>query len=196
MCQTAEQYLNEVVKHAVITVRSVPAYYNDALRQATKAAGTIAGLDVPRVINEPTAAALAYGFDRANNCVIAVYDLGGGTFDISILEMQKGVFEVKSTNGDTHLGVDRPPQYLLGEFKKESGIDPSKAHGHPAYPRDRKEGQDRALVHHLDRGQPSLHHRQRFRTQGHQHQATPIPVRVPRRSLRPEDRRSLQEGVG
>lgn len=110
--------------HAVITV---PAYFNDAQRQATKDAGEIAGLDVLRVINEPTAAALAYGLDRADNSVIAVYDLGGGTFDISILEMQKGVFEVKSTNGDTHLGGEDFDvvlvDYILAEFKKAEGMD-------------------------------------------------------------------------
>lgn len=106
---------------------TVPAYFNDAQRQATKDAGQIAGLDVLRVINEPTAAALAYGLDRADSSVIAVYDLGGGTFDISILEMQKGVFEVKSTNGDTHLGGEDFDvvlvEHLLKEFKSESGID-------------------------------------------------------------------------
>ena len=105
---------------------TVPAYFNDAQRQATKDAGQIAGLDVLRVINEPTAAALAYGLDRADSCVIAVYDLGGGTFDISILEMQKGVFEVKSTNGDTHLGGEdfdiTLVDHILNEFQKESGI--------------------------------------------------------------------------
>ncbi|OJT08051.1 Heat shock 70 kDa protein [Trametes pubescens] len=123
MRETAEQYLGKKVNHAVVTV---PAYFNDAQRQATKDAGTIAGLDVLRVINEPTAAALAYGLDRADNSVIAVYDLGGGTFDISILEMQKGVFEVKSTNGDTHLGGEDFDnvlvQHILDEFKKESGL--------------------------------------------------------------------------
>lgn len=106
---------------------TVPAYFNDAQRQATKDAGQIAGLDVLRVINEPTAAALAYGLDRADNSVIAVYDLGGGTFDISILEMQKGVFEVKSTNGDTHLGGEDFDvvlvEHILNEFKKEASID-------------------------------------------------------------------------
>jgi molecular chaperone DnaK len=111
-------------RHAVITV---PAYFNDAQRQATKAAGQIAGLDVLRVINEPTAAALAYGLDKTTNSVVAVYDLGGGTFDISILEMQSGVFEVKSTNGDTHLGGEDFDvvlvEHILNEFKKESGID-------------------------------------------------------------------------
>lgn len=110
--------------HAVITV---PAYFNDAQRQATKDAGQIAGLDVLRVINEPTAAALAYGLDRSDSSVIAVYDLGGGTFDISILEMQKGVFEVKSTNGDTHLGGEDFDivlvDFILNEFKKDTGVD-------------------------------------------------------------------------
>ena len=115
---------NHLHSHAVVTV---PAYFNDAQRQATKDAGQIAGLDVLRVINEPTAAALAYGLDRSDNSVIAVYDLGGGTFDISILEMQKGVFEVKSTNGDTHLGGEDFDivlvNHILNEFKKESGMD-------------------------------------------------------------------------
>jgi molecular chaperone DnaK len=124
MKETAQQFLNKNVNHAVITV---PAYFNDAQRQATKDAGQIAGLDVLRVINEPTAAALAYGLDRSDSSVIAVYDLGGGTFDISILEMQKGVFEVKSTNGDTHLGGEDFDivlvDHILNEFKKESGID-------------------------------------------------------------------------
>ena len=117
--------VNDVLlSHAVVTV---PAYFNDAQRQATKNAGQIAGLDVLRVINEPTAAALAYGLDRVDSSVIAVYDLGGGTFDISILEMQKGVFEVKSTNGDTHLGGEdfdvMLVEYILAEFKKETGVD-------------------------------------------------------------------------
>ncbi|KAG2073715.1 heat shock protein [Suillus decipiens] len=124
MRETCEQFFNKKVNHAVITV---PAYFNDAQRQATKDAGQIAGLEVLRVINEPTAAALAYGLDRADSSVIAVYDLGGGTFDISILEMQKGVFEVKSTNGDTHLGGEDFDiillNHILAEFKKESGID-------------------------------------------------------------------------
>ncbi|CAL1711403.1 unnamed protein product [Somion occarium] len=127
MRSTAEQFLNKKVNHAVVTV---PAYFNDAQRQATKDAGQIAGLDVLRVINEPTAAALAYGLDRADSSVIAVYDLGGGTFDISILEMQKGVFEVKSTNGDTHLGGEDFDivlvNHLLNEFKKEHGLDLTK----------------------------------------------------------------------
>jgi molecular chaperone DnaK len=124
MKETAENYLGEKVTQAVITV---PAYFNDAQRQATKDAGKIAGLEVLRIINEPTAAALAYGFDKSGNKTIAVYDLGGGTFDISILEIGDGVFEVKATNGDTFLGGEdfdtKILNYLIDEFKKESGID-------------------------------------------------------------------------
>ncbi|MBZ4643065.1 MAG: molecular chaperone DnaK [Deferribacteres bacterium] len=122
--KTAEEYLGETVTDAVITV---PAYFNDAQRQATKDAGKIAGLNVLRIINEPTAAALAYGLDKKKDEKIAVYDLGGGTFDISILELGDGVFEVKSTNGDTYLGGDdfdiRIVNWLIDEFKKETGID-------------------------------------------------------------------------
>jgi molecular chaperone DnaK len=124
MKETAEAYLGEKVTQAVITV---PAYFNDSQRQATKDAGKIAGLDVLRIINEPTAAALAYGLDKKNTGTIAVYDLGGGTFDISILEIGDGVFEVKSTNGDTFLGGEdfdmRLVDYLADEFKKDQGID-------------------------------------------------------------------------
>jgi molecular chaperone DnaK len=124
MKETAESYLGQKVEQAVITV---PAYFNDAQRQATKDAGKIAGLEVLRIINEPTAAALAYGLEKKNGETIAVYDLGGGTFDISILEIGDGVFEVKSTNGDTFLGGEdfdmRIVDYLANEFKKESGID-------------------------------------------------------------------------
>jgi molecular chaperone DnaK len=128
MKETAESFLNKKVKHAVITV---PAYFNDSQRQATKDAGKIAGLDVLRVINEPTAAALAYGMDKSGDNIIAVYDLGGGTFDISILEIQNGVFEVKSTNGDTALGGEdfdsHLVRFVVDEFKKEyGGIDLSK----------------------------------------------------------------------
>lgn len=122
--QTAESYLGEKVTQAVITV---PAYFNDSQRQATKDAGRIAGLEVKRIINEPTAAALAYGFDKKKNGVIAVFDFGGGTFDVSVLEISEGVIEVKSTNGDTHLGGDdidiKLMEYLTSEFKKETGID-------------------------------------------------------------------------
>lgn len=124
MKETAEAYLGKPVKNGVVTV---PAYFNDMQRQATKDAGQIAGLNVLRVVNEPTAAALAYGLEKADDKVIAVYDLGGGTFDISILEIQKGVFEVKSTNGDTHLGGEdfdiSLVRHLVQQFKKESGID-------------------------------------------------------------------------
>ncbi len=122
--QSAEAYLGETVTEAVITV---PAYFNDAQRQATKDAGKIAGLDVKRIVNEPTAAALAYGLDKKKDETIAVYDFGGGTFDISILEVGEGVIEVKSTNGDTHLGGDNLDQrivdWLIAEFKQENGLD-------------------------------------------------------------------------
>src|SRR6266571_2350210 len=125
--QAAEEYLGHPVGKAVITV---PAYFNDAQRQATKDAGQIAGLEVMRIINEPTAAALAYGLDRKKDETIAVYDFGGGTFDISILEVGDGVVEVKSTNGDTHLGGDNIDQriidWLIQEFKRDQGIDVSK----------------------------------------------------------------------
>jgi molecular chaperone DnaK len=127
MKQTAEDYLGQKVEKAVITV---PAYFNDAQRQATKDAGKIAGLDVVRIINEPTAAALAYGLDKKKEEKIAVFDLGGGTYDISVLELAEGVFEVKSTNGDTHLGGDdfdqRLIDWLVAEFKRDQGIDLSK----------------------------------------------------------------------
>ncbi len=127
MKQTAEEYLGEKVDDAVVTV---PAYFNDSQRQATKDAGKIAGLNVLRIINEPTAAALAYGLDKKNDETIAVFDLGGGTFDVSVLELGDGVFEVKSTNGDTHLGGDDWDQaiieWLVEEFKKTEGIDLSK----------------------------------------------------------------------
>ncbi|PAU97634.1 molecular chaperone DnaK [Paracoccus salipaludis] len=127
MKETAESYLGEKVEQAVITV---PAYFNDAQRQATKDAGKIAGLDVLRIINEPTAAALAYGLDKKDSKTIAVYDLGGGTFDITILEIDDGLFEVKSTNGDTFLGGEdfdmRIVNFLADEFKKEHGVDLTK----------------------------------------------------------------------
>ena len=127
MKETAESYLGEDVTQAVITV---PAYFNDAQRQATKDAGKIAGLEVLRIINEPTAAALAYGLDKEETQIIAVYDLGGGTFDVTILEIDDGLFEVKSTNGDTFLGGEdfdmRIVNYLAGEFKKEHGVDLTK----------------------------------------------------------------------
>lgn len=124
MKETAESYLSKPVKNAVVTV---PAYFNDSQRQATKDAGQISGLNVLRVVNEPTAAALAYGLEKEADRVVAVYDLGGGTFDISVLEIQNGVFEVKSTNGDTHLGGEdfdiRLVRHLVQQFKQDSGID-------------------------------------------------------------------------
>ena len=124
MKKAAEDYLGQEVKEAVVTV---PAYFNDSQRQATKDAGRIAGLDVKRIVNEPTAASLAYGLEKKGSEIIAVYDLGGGTFDISILEIGDGVFEVKATNGDTHLGGDDFDQVLIDhiadEFKKENSID-------------------------------------------------------------------------
>src|SRR5512138_40430 len=124
MKETAEAYLGQKVEQAVITV---PAYFNDAQRQATKDAGKIAGLEVLRIINEPTAAALAYGLDKQKSGTIAVYDLGGGTFDVSILEIGDGVFEVKSTAGDNHLGGDNWDkaivEWLVAEFKRDQGVD-------------------------------------------------------------------------
>ena len=122
--EDAESYLGEKVTQAVITV---PAYFNDGQRQATKDAGKIAGLDVLRIVNEPTAAALAYGLDKGGDGKILVFDLGGGTFDVSILELGDGVFEVKATNGNTHLGGDdfdnKVMEWMISEFKKETGID-------------------------------------------------------------------------
>ena len=124
MKETAEKYTGQPVDKAVITV---PAYFNDAQRQATKDAGKIAGLEVLRIVNEPTAAALAYGLDKKESGKIVVYDLGGGTFDVSVLELGDGLFEVKSTNGDTTLGGEdfdaTLTQYMIDEFKKESGVD-------------------------------------------------------------------------
>jgi len=127
MKQSAEDYLGQKVEKAVITV---PAYFNDSQRQATKDAGKIAGLEVMRIVNEPTAAALAYGLDKKKDETIAVFDFGGGTYDISILEVGEGVVEVKSTNGDTHLGGDdideRLIEWIIEEFRKDQGIDLSK----------------------------------------------------------------------
>ena len=161
--QTAEDYLGHKVTKAVITV---PAYFNDAQRQATKDAGKIAGLEVLRIINEPTAAALAYGLDKKKDEKIAVFDLGGGTFDISILELADGVFEVKSTNGDTHLGGDdfdqRLIDWLVDEFKKDQGIDLSQGPDGPAAAQGSgREGQEGAVEHHADRHQPAVHHGRR-----------------------------------
>ena len=163
--QAAEDYLGEKVDRAVITV---PAYFNDAQRQATKDAGKIAGLEVKRIVNEPTAAALAYGLDKKKDETIAVYDFGGGTFDISILEVGEGVVEVKSTNGDTHLGGDDIDQriidWLVDEFKKDQGIDLAQD---PMALQRLKEAAEKAKIELStragDRDQPAVHHRRRLR---------------------------------
>ena len=164
----AEMRLGEKITQAVITV---PAYFNDSQRQATKDAGRIAGLEVLRIINEPTAASLAYGLDKKKDEKIAVYDLGGGTFDISVLEIGDGVFEVKATNGDTHLGGDdwdgRIMDWILDEFKKEHGHGPAQAARRaPAHQGRGGEGQDRAVQLAGVRDQPAVHHggRQRARS--------------------------------
>ena len=156
----AEAYLGETVTDAVITV---PAYFNDAQRQATKDAGKIAGLNVLRIINEPTAAALAYGLDkdRADQTIL-VFDLGGGTFDVSVLELGDGVFEVKSTSGDNHLGGDNFDKavvdWMVAEFKREQGIDLSQGpDGAAAALRQGRGGQDRALLRAVGADQPAVH---------------------------------------
>ena len=158
--EAAEAYLGEKVTQAVITV---PAYFNDSQRQATKDAGRIAGLEVLRIINEPTAAALAYGLDKKKDETIAVYDLGGGTFDISILEIGEGVFEVKATNGDTHLGGDdfdqRVIDWIADEFKKEHGIDLRKDRMALQRLKEAAEKAKSELSHDgADRDQPAVHH--------------------------------------
>ncbi len=189
MKETAEAYLGSKVDQAVITV---PAYFNDAQRQATKDAGKIAGLEVLRIINEPTAAALAYGLDKSKTGTIAVYDLGGGTFDISILEIGDGVFEVKSTNGDTFLGGEdfdmRLVNYLADEFQKEQGID---------LRRDKlalqrlkevgRESQDRAVVNDADRNQSAVHYGGCLGSEASDHEAHSRQVRGAGRRPHPED---------
>ena len=178
MKETAEAYLGETVTQAVITV---PAYFNDAQRQATKDAGQIAGLEVLRIINEPTAAALAYGLEKQDGKTIAVYDLGGGTFDVSILEIGDGVFEVKATNGDTFLGGEdfdaKIVQFLADEFKKAEGIDLDQGQaGAAAAEGSRREGEDRAVVGAVDRGQPALHHRRRRTGRSIWSRRSPAPI--------------------
>ena len=188
----AEAYLGEKITEAVITV---PAYFDDTQRQATKDAGRIAGLDVKRIINEPTASALAYGLDKKDDEKIAVYDLGGGTFDISILELGEGVFEVKATNGDTHLGGDdfdqRVIDWLLAEFKKDQGIDLAK--DQQALQR-LKEAAEKAKIELSldgdDRDQPAVHHRRRDRAEAPRGVAHPGQARGPRRRPGREDRRA------
>ena len=197
MKETAEAHLGGPVTQAVITV---PAYFNDAQRQATKDAGKIAGLEVLRIINEPTAAALAYGLDKKKSGTIAVYDLGGGTFDISILEIGDGVFEVKSTNGDTFLGGEdfdmRLVEYLSGEFKKEQGIDLTKDKLALAAPEGGgRKGQDRALLGDPDRDQPALHHRRRERPQAPRAEIDARQVRGAGRRPHPAHRRAVPQGA-
>ncbi len=192
MKETAEAYLGQKVDQAVITV---PAYFNDAQRQATKDAGKIAGLEVLRIINEPTAAALAYGLDKKKTGTIAVYDLGGGTFDISILEIGDGVFEVKSTNGDTFLGGEdfdmRLVNYLADEFQKEQGIDLRQRQARAAAPQGSgRKGQDRALLDDADRNQPAVHHGGRVGSEASDAEAHPRQVRGAGRRPDPEDRRA------
>ncbi len=165
MKQTAEDYLGEKVTEAVVTV---PAYFNDSQRQATKDAGRIAGLNVLRIINEPTAASLAYGLDKKKDETIAVYDLGGGTFDISILELGEGVFEVKSTNGDTYLGgddFDERVMRLAGRRVQEGpGHRPIEGQdGAAAAQGGGGKGEDRALLLARDGDQPAVHHGGRSR---------------------------------
>ena len=175
----AEAYLGDTVTQAVITV---PAYFDDAQRTATKEAGQIAGLEVLRIINEPTAAALAYGLDKEGSAdqTILVFDLGGGTFDVSILEIGDGVFEVKSTHGDTNLGGDDWDQkvidWLVEQFKSAHGVDLSQGqHGHPAPQGGGREGQDRAEpgAEHAD--QPAVHHRHARRARSTSTSSSPGP---------------------
>ena len=201
MKETAEAYLGETVTQAVITV---PAYFNDAQRQATKDAGQIAGLEVLRIINEPTAAALAYGLEKEDGKTIAVYDLGGGTFDVSILEIGDGVFEVKSTNGDTFLGgedfdakiVELSRRQVQGEGRHRPSHRPARA---AAAQGSRRKGQDRAVVGADDRDQPAVHHRAHGRRRD-----DPAPPgrddhpRRPREAGRRSDQahaRAVQEGA-
>ena len=158
--EAAESYLGHKIRKAVITV---PAYFNDSQRQATKDAGQIAGLEVARIINEPTAAALAYGLDKKKNEKIAVFDLGGGTFDISILDVADGVFEVLSTNGDTHLGGDDWDEALMNHIadriqERAGDRPPQGPDGPPAAERGRREGQERPVVPGPGRHQPAVHH--------------------------------------
>ncbi len=178
--ETAEEHLGETVTEAVITV---PAYFNDSQRQATKDAGKIAGLEVKRIINEPTAAAFAYGLEKKKEEVVAVFDLGGGTFDISILEIGDGVFEVKATNGDTHLGGDDFDQkiidHLVDTFLKQEGIDLSKdAMALQRLKEAAETRQARAQLQHPGGDQPAVHHRRPERPQAPDPDPDPGQVRV------------------
>ena len=196
MKETAERHLGEKVEQAVITV---PAYFNDAQRQATKDAGKIAGLEVLRIINEPTAAALAYGLDKKKAGKIAVYDLGGGTFDISILDIGDGVFEVKSTNGDTFLGGEdfdkRIIDFLADEFKKAAGHRPAQRPSGAAAPaRGRGEGEDRTVFDQGNEHQPAVHHGRSERTQAPRHQALARQIRDAGRRPRAAHDRTVHGG--
>ena len=195
--QAAEEYLGQPVSKAVITV---PAYFNDAQRQATKDAGQIAGLEVMRIVNEPTAAALAYGLDKKKDETIAVYDFGGGTFDISILEVGEGVVEVKATNGDTHLGGDNLDQrimdWIAAEFRKSDGIDLDEGPDGAAAPQGGGgEGEDGALHGDGDRHQPAVHHRRSDRSEAPADEADAGEVRAARRRPAREDGRPDQAGA-
>jgi molecular chaperone DnaK len=173
---SAEEYLGEKVTDAVITV---PAYFNDSQRQATKDAGKIAGLNVQRIINEPTAASLAYGLDKKKEEKIAVFDLGGGTFDISILEIGEGVFEVKATNGDTHLGGEdfdlRLIDYLADEFKKDQGIDIR--NDKMALQRLKEAAEKGALHFHGNRCKSAVYHSRCRRTEAFEYKSHPGQAR-------------------
>ena len=197
MKEAAEAHLGEKVEKAVITV---PAYFNDAQRQATKDAGKIAGLEVLRIINEPTAAALAYGLEKNDGKKIAVYDLGGGTFDVSILEIGDGVFEVKATNGDTFLGGEdfdlRVVDYLADEFKKETGVDLRK--DKLALQRLKEEAEKAKKELSLGpavRGEPALHLDERLGPAAPEHQADPRQAGKPGRGPDHEDHRPLRAGA-
>ncbi len=194
--EAAEAYLGEKVTQAVITV---PAYFNDAQRQATKDAGKIAGLEVMRIINEPTAAALAYGLDKKKNETIAVYDFGGGTFDISILEVGEGVVEVKSTNGDTHLGGDNIDQriidWIVSRVQEGTGHRSFEGPDGAAAPEgSRGEGQDGAFHAARNRNQPAVHHGRRHRSQAPADEADARALRADGGRHSPALGRPLQAG--
>ena len=196
--KAAEDYLGETVTEAVITV---PAYFNDAQRQATKDAGRIAGLDVKRIVNEPTAAALAYGLDKKKDEIIAVYDFGGGTFDISILEVGDNVVQVISTNGDTHLGGDDVDQrvidYLVAEFKRDQGIDVSKDKMVLQRLKDAAEKAKIELSSQAgDHGQPAVPHGGRLGPEAHEHPLTRAKLEQMIEDLVAAHARALQEGAG
>ena len=192
----AEAKLGDTVTQAVITV---PAYFDDSQRNATKDAGRVAGLEVLRIINEPTAASLAYGIDNSLEQTIAVFDLGGGTFDITILQMGDGVFEVKATNGDTHLGGDDFDQRIIDWNMR--GVPAGAGHrpeagpyGAAASPRVGGAGEDRALRADADGDQPPLHNRRRLRPQAPGHHVEPCEAGAAGRRSRTQDDRAVPEG--